>query len=272
MEETTTVEAPAQAPAPDPVAEAPAETRAETTEGDKPAEGEKPEGDKKAEKPWYEKRLDKQDRRIRHMTAQREQLLEQLARLQPSPIGGTNQPQQDDSEPLSLSRAEFERLAVERARQLAPSLIEQQTVIERRTGVYRSLESDLGAEKFAELSQDLEVALDGLTGADKRPKPLVDAIFDSESPRAVLEYLGDPDNADETAALSRMPPIQLGRAMAKLESKLAAKKAEEKPQPSKAAAVIEPIRGSGAVSKPLWDLEGEEFDKARREYIKRYRN
>lgn len=242
MEETTTVEAPVEAPAPAPVAEAPAETKAETTEGETPAAEDKPAEEKK-QKEWWEKELQKKQRRIDNLTRR----LYQTQDLPREPIGGINQPQQDDSEPLSLSRAEFERLATERARQLAPVIAESQAAIERRTGVYRSLETDLGAERFAELSQDLEAALDGLMGADKRPKPVVDAIFDSESPRAVLEYLGDPDNADETAALSRMPPLQLGRAMAKLETKLAAKKAEEKPQPSKAAPVIEPIKGAGSV-------------------------
>ena len=108
MAEETTIEAPAPAapPAPAPVAEAPAETKAETTEGEKPAEGEKPEGEKKAEKPWYEKELQKKQRRIDNLTRR----LYQTQDLPREPIDGTNRSQQDDSEPLSLSGAEFQRL------------------------------------------------------------------------------------------------------------------------------------------------------------------
>lgn len=236
--ETTTAEAPAQA----------VEVKAEevTKEAEAPAEtGETDKTDKPEKKEeWWEKELRKKQRRIDNLTRR---LYERPADLTPRQIEGTNQVQQDDSEPLSLSRAEFERLATERARQLAPVIAETSAAIERRTGVYRSLETELGADKFADLSRELEDAIDGLKLPNGRPKPIVDAIFDSESPRAVLEYLADPDHADEADTLSRMNPLQLGRAMAKLETKLAAKKAEEKPQPSKAAAVVEPIKAAGSV-------------------------
>lgn len=244
---TETVET-APAPEPTQTEREPTQTghEAEAKEADKP-EADKPAEEQKAEekkqKEWWEKELQKKQRRIDALTRR----LYQRQDLPAEQINGTNRPQQDDSETLSLSRAEFERLAAERAQQLAPQIAEHSAAIERRTGVYRSLESELGAEKFADLSRDLEDALDGLKAPNGQPKAIVDAIFDAESPRAVLEYLADPDNADEAADLSRMPPLQLGRAMAKLESKLAAKKAEAKPQPSKATPPIEPIKGAGGV-------------------------
>lgn len=241
---TETVEAPAaapenQAPAPQPTestAEAPKTDETSETKPETPAEGEK------KQKEWWEKELQKKQRRIDSLT--RRLYSQPAPHLQERQNDGTNAP--DDSETLSLTRAELERLAEHRALQLAPTLAEQRAAVERRQGVYDAIEAELGVEKFAELSRDLEAALDGLTDG-KRPKPLVDAVFDSEMPRQLIEYLADPDNAAEVTSLQRMSPLQLGRAMTKLESKLAAKKAEEKPQPSKATAPIEPIRAAGGV-------------------------
>lgn len=268
MSDETTI---AEAPAPAPVAEAPAPAEAPpvtTAEGEQKPEAKPEEGEKK-EKPWYEKELAKKQRRIDNLTRR---LYETAPGLQSQPIGDTNRSQQDDSETLTLSRAEFERLRIEGAKELAPVIAQQQAAIERRTGVYQSLESRLGAEKFAELSRDLEDSLDGsLKDAKGAPKPLVDAIFDSEAPDLVLSYLADADNAAEVASLSKLPPLALGRAMAKLESKLAAKKAEEKPQPSKAAPVIEPVRGGGVPNAMPSDSDSIEvwMEKERKRMSKR---
>lgn len=252
-DETQTIEAPAPAaPAPAPAAEAPAaeaaQTEAPATEGEaKPEEGEKKPEEKKERHP-----LELENRRLRrrleNQAAKIGSFEEQLrARgLQPQPIDGTNGQPTNDSETLTLTRAELDRLSLERARQLAPELAAHQSITERRQGVFDRIETELGSDTFAELSRDLEDSLGGsLKDAKGHPKPIVDAIFDSDAPAMVLKYLADVDNAAEVASLSRMPPVQLGMAMAKLESKLAAKKAEEKPQPSKAAPVVEPIKGGG---------------------------
>jgi hypothetical protein len=42
-----------------------------------------------------------------------------------------------------------------------------------------------------------------------------------------------------------------------------------KPEPSKAAAVIEPLKASGPPSKSIFDLDGPEFDRRRREQIRK---
>lgn len=283
---TETTEAPAVAPAADPspagnqtsAGDSSAETRQETGEpGEtKPEAAEKPAEEPKKEKTPEEKRIAQMQRRIDNLTRRYHETRAQLEHgqnLQRPPIDGTNRGQEADSEPLSLSRTELQRLVEQEARRLAPTISEQQAAIEHRRGVVEKLSSSLGQERFDALASDLDDAFDGLKDAQGRAKPAADAIFDAEDPQALIEYLADPDNAAESAALSRMGPLQAGRAIAKLELKLAAKKAETKPQPSKATPPIEPLKGAGGTaSKQIWDLEGADFDKARREYIKRYRS
>jgi hypothetical protein len=176
-----------------------------------------------------------------------------------------------DNETLQLSRAEIQQLIEQEARKLAPSITQQAEIERQRSAVVEGLAKDWGREKFDTLSASLEDAFDGLT-ANGRPKPAVDAIFESDSPRALIEYLADPDHADEAEAISRMSATAAARAITKLEAKLAAEKAKDKPQPSKAGAPIEPLKGQGdANRKSLFDLSDAEFMKRRREQVARRR-
>ena len=77
------------------------------------------------------------------------------------------------------------------------------------------------------------------------PKPATDAIFEADDPKAVIEFLTDPDNADEAERIARLSPLQAGKAIAKLEVKLAEDKAKAKPKASNAPRPIEAVRGGG---------------------------
>ena len=125
----------------------------------------------------------------------------------------------------------------------------------------------------------LKAAFDGLT--DKpveqggKPKPAVEAIFDSDIPQALIEYLADPDNSDEAETISRMKEPKATRAIVMLEQKLKAaaeaKKVEDKPKPSKAPDPIEPIRGGGVAHKDPSNMTDAEFAAWRRTQIARRR-
>lgn len=265
MAEETVVAAPVAVPVASPPA---GEVAAEAVEVKAPVEGEKKpegEGEKKERHP-----LELENRRLRRRVENQAHRIggyeETLRGLQSKPIDGTNREPTSDSEPLTLTRAELDRLTLERARQLAPEVAAHQSDTQRRQASFDRLNESLGAEKFTELSIELEEAMGG-RGSLKTPRGsmVVDAIYASESPSAVLAYLADIDNAAELETLSRLPPVQLGRAMAKLEDKLAAKK--ETPQPSKAAPVIEPIKGAGAVTKEPSDMTDAEFARWRRNQI-----
>ena len=219
------------APAPEKVDQHEADKPEVKAEGEQQAEQEEPEDPDKLPS-WAKKKLRNAERRINTLT---KRLGGAEERLRTPEIGGTNESEQDDSDSLSLSRKEL------------ADLIRQETVMEQRRRVAESLAKDWGQERFNALASDLDAAFDGLTDAKGQPKAAADAIFESDDPKAVIEYLADPDNAAEAASIARMSAVQAGRAVAKLEAKLSSKKAGDKPQPSKAGAPIEMERGRGTV-------------------------
>lgn len=218
---------------------------------DKGTEGAKAEGEAKEAKPEKtpeQREIDRMRRKIDRLVRQREELRARTGNpqdLRQTPIDDTNRAEQDDSEPVSLSRADLRRLVKEEAAKLAPTIKQQEAEIEHRQTVIQSLAKTWGQEKFDTLAADLDDSFGGLADASGRPKPATEAIFEADDPAALIEFLADPDNADRAEAIGRMNPLQAGRAIAKLETELAAKKAESKPQPSKAPRPVEALRGGG---------------------------
>lgn len=206
------------------------------------------------------------DRRTRQLSDARAQL--DLTRGENQ---SNYQQQADDSEPLSLTRAQIAELVKAEAAKLAPTLRAEASEAERRTSVVQSLAKSWGQEKFDEVSEDLDKAFDGLKDASGRPKPAIEAIFEADNPAQVIEYLADPENDEEAEAISRMSAAQAGKTIAKLEAKLAAK---PKPtQVSKAAAPLDPVRRSSAMANSgLSDTLSTEEWVARRNKELRERN
>lgn len=235
----------------------PTKTTTPAAEGT-PAEGSTGEPAKKEKTPEERERA-RMQRRIDNLTARYHRTAAELERvttarpgsgeqLTDRSIAAHNDGQQADNEPLSLTRAQLRKLIEDEAHKLAPTISQQETEVERRRSIVTGLETELGKEKFDALAADLDDAFDGLLDAHKRPKPAFDAIVESDDARALIEYLADPDHADEAKALARMSPLQAGRAVAKLETKLATIKVQAKPQASKVADPIEAVRGSGTVN------------------------
>ncbi len=198
----------------------------------------------KKEKTPEQREIERLRRRVDNLTRQKYELRAS------APAGGQQQQQQDhnqvdDDEPVTLTRAELQRQIAEQAQKLAPTMREQQAEAERRHGVVQTLAKEWGPEKFDTLSAELDEAFGGLADRSGTPKPATDAIFHADDPKGVIEYLTDPDNADEAASISKMGALQAGRAIAKLELKLEAEKSKAKPKPSNAPAPIEPARGGG---------------------------
>jgi hypothetical protein len=172
-----------------------------------------------------------------------------------------------DDEPLKLTRAQIQELVKAEAEKLAPTLHEKASEIERRKSVVQNLSKAWGQEKFDELASDLDEAFGGLTDRDGKPRPATEAIFEADNAAVVIEYLADPDHAEEAESISRMSAVQAGKAIAKLEAKLAAVSVKSKPKVSSAATPLEAVRGAGHASKSLADLDGDDFAKKRREQI-----
>lgn len=214
-----------------------AQNEAADGEGDKPA---------KKEKTAEQREIERLRRRVDNTTRHKHMLEAELQQLR----GSRQSPQQQgteegDGDTVTLTRAELDRQIAERAKQLAPAVREQEAEIERRQGVIAALSKQWGKEEFDAKASELDDAFGGLVDRSGKPKPATDAIFDADDPKAVIEYLTDPDNAEEAERIARMQPTQAGRAIAKLELKLAEAKKNAKPQPSRAARPIESVKGGG---------------------------
>lgn len=211
--------------------------------------------------------LKRAERRIGNLTRRYYQAQsQQVANTQP-PSREQTDAQQADDEPVQLSRAELQRLINEEAKKLAPSVSQEQAEMERRRATVEGLAKTWGQEKFDSYAAELDDAFGGLTDSHGRPKPATDAIFEAEAPHALIEYLADPENAAEAEAIGRMGAVQAGRAIAKLELKLAAQKADAKPQPSKAPAPLESDRGRGTADPDPSQMTDAQFAAWRRKQI-----
>ena len=223
----------------------------------------------KKEKTHEEREIARLRRRVDNLTRR---LYQGNGDLTPKTIEVDNQASQRDSETLTLSQQQLRELVEKEAKKLAPSITQQQAEIEHRRSVVTKLEEKWGEEKFFSYAEDLSDAFDGLADAGNRPKPATDAIFEADDPAALIEYLADPEHADEAKAIAQMSAVQAGRAVTKLETRIAEEKARAKPQPSKVPAPIEQIRGQGSVNtKTLADMSDDEFLKRRREQIAKRR-
>lgn len=213
------------------------------------ANPETPEGEEKHEekpaKTPEQREIDRLRKSTARLTRQREEARAQLA-LTRSSNGNTNPDNATNNDTLSLTRAEFDAEVTKRAQALAPTLQSQKAEFEHRQSVVEGLAKSFGQERFDELAADLDDAFGGLADAHGKPKPATDAIFHSDDPKALIEYLADPDNEDEAETIAAMGAVQAGRAIAKLEAKIEAAKKDAKPKPSNAPKPLEAVKGGGA--------------------------
>lgn len=172
---------------------------------------------------------------------------------------------EDDDTPVSLTRAQISEMVKAEAAKLAPTLRDQATEAERRQGVVQGLAKTWGQERFDEIASDLDDVFGGLADSSGKPKPATEAVFEADEPAKVIEWLADPDNAEEAERISKMSLAQASKAITKLEAKLVGV-ASKSPQ-SKAAQPLEAIRGQGKSEKRLADLSGAAFDERRRKQI-----
>jgi hypothetical protein len=222
----------------------------ETTAREVP-EGEQPEGDAQPEKTPAELRieqLERDNKRIQKAIDRRtRQLYEARAQipLTRQPIADNNRPNADDSEPLSLTRAELDQYVTAEAKRIAPTLTKQALADEQAKKVVKSLQESVGGQdKFMELTNELSEVFDAA-------KQL--AVLDADDPAALLKYLTDPENADEAEEIGRLGDIAAGKRLARIEATLAATPKTPATQVSKAPAPIESIRGQGRPATGLSD-------------------
>lgn len=205
-------------------------------------EGEaKPEGEARPEKTPEQREIDRLRRGIDRRTKQLAEARAQIG-LTRQPIADNNQQTADDSESLSLTRAELAKYVNAEALKLAPTLSKQALEVEQQSKIVKSLQASVGGqEKFIEMTNELAEVFDG-------SKQL--AVLDADDPAALLKYLTDPENADEAEEIGRLSDIAAGKRLARIEAKLAALPKTPAKQVSKAPAPLEEIRGMGTAQNP----------------------
>lgn len=224
-------------------------TESAATEGSE-GEGEPAKKEKTPEERELQRMRRALDKRTRQLYELRAQVPSQTT-VTPEQSAGTTSATQADDEPVTLSRAELAQRIKQEAEKLAPTIRSQQAEMEHRKGVVDGLAKEWGQEKFNAMASELDDVFGGLAGADGRPKAATDAIFESDAPKALIEYLTDPDNADEAEELAGASAVKAGRIVAKLEAKLALTKAA--PQRSNAPSPIEPLKGGGKSTSSMPD-------------------
>jgi hypothetical protein len=209
-----------------------------------PADDQQQEQQEAEQKPGrhpLEKELAKERRRISRLVEQREisraeaaNLRAELDKLRGPDLQNTRTDDKtsadDDPDVVRIPRSELPKLA----ERLQSEASERETMRKAAAGMRKALGDD-----FQRVTDEL---------AEVFNADLQFAVAASEAPAELARYLTDPDNADEAERIARMSPIQAGRAMAKIEAKLAAK--PEKPQPSKAPKPVDPVRGGGGSFEP----------------------
>jgi BMFP domain-containing protein YqiC len=162
-----------------------------------------------------------------------------------------------EDEPKAVSRQDIERIATERARELT----RQQTVATRADAVLKA------GQKLPGFTEACNAVAEEVPFTDRKgnPTPFIEAVLDADKPAELLSWLGN--NLDEAAALANLNPAQLGRRLAKLEDRLE----RDAKTSSKAPPPLTPARGVGQPTKRLEDLDGDDFDKRRREMIAKRR-
>jgi hypothetical protein len=225
-----------------------------------------PEGEEKpkVEKTPEQREIDRLRRAIDRKTRQLAETRAAAALTRES-ARANNSESEEDSTPLSLTRAQLAEMVKAEAAKLAPTLRNEADEVERRRSVVQALAKTWGQERFDEVASDLDEAFGGLTDSKGKPKPATEAVFEADEPAKVIEWLADPENSEEAERIARMSAVQAGKAIAKLEAKLAT--AAPKPIPSKAPAPLEALRGQGKTEKRLSDLSGKEFAERRRRQI-----
>lgn len=227
------------------------------------AEDAKPKPEKTPEQREIERLRRGIDRRTRQLSDARAQL--DLTRQEK---GVNYQSTADDSEPLSLTRAQIAELVKAEASRLAPTIQAEAQEHERRQSVIQSLAKTWGQERFDELASDLDDAFGGLTDRSGRAKPAIEAVFESNQPHAVIEYLADQEHLEEAERISRMSAVQAGLAIGRLEDKLAAQRAIDKAygkaKASDIPAPLSKVRGAGPVAKAPGQMTDAEYAKWRK--------
>ena len=184
-----------------------------------------------------QRRIDKRTADVYRTRAENEQLRQRLERLE---AGSAEVPKVDD--PASLAR-EISR--IERFTEKSNELVSRGT---KAHADYMDALKDLAAE------------VGDFVAPNGAPSKFMDVVLQvSDAPDALLYHLGK--NTDLAEELADLTPIQLAKKLARIETAMTE---ALKPQQSKAPKPLQPVRGSGVVTKSPDQMTDAEYAKWRK--------
>lgn len=206
-----------------------------------------------------DKSLKRMERRINRVSAARYQA-EAAARLA-----------REESEALKTRLAQYEQPAQSPRQQqqvdpmaLAREIAHVERVAEKSNDIVK-----VGQKSYQDFMPTVKVLAEEvgeLFDEIGRPKPVMEAVLDSEKPAELLYFLGkNPDLASELVGLS---PAQLGRRIARLETQMAD---QAKPKTSAAPRPLDPVRGGSSDTELRSDLSTDEWMRRREKQLKERR-
>jgi hypothetical protein len=216
-----------EAPTTSEATEAPAEGEGEEGSGNPPSEGEaSPEPEAPKRRPWFEQRIGQLSAQKREKEEENLRLRQELEAIR---RGKSAAEEGDEKKPVSADAVE--RLATEKALQIAQGIAAQQAFAQRCNAVAME-----GQKEFTDFGERVQLINQVAGGAV--PDEFLEAVLETDKPHSVLYALGaDPEKAMEILSL---PPIKQAAALVKFEAQMS------KPKPrSKAPAPITPQVGGG---------------------------
>jgi hypothetical protein len=175
--------------------------------------------------PWFQKRINEQTRKYYEAQREAQALKERLAQYE------QRQPQEEQQQPDVMTLAE----------RIAEQKLAERSFNESCNKVY-----EIGTKELPGF--DAAVSNLQLVGVNR---DFLEAATASDAGHKILHHLGQLDNLAEAERILRLPPVQMGRELAKLEAKL-----NQPPPPkpvSKAPAPITPIGTGGVTDSGLSD-------------------
>lgn len=224
------------------------ELKTGTATQDEPAEDQSEVPEKAEEGDPGEKTIKKLQRRIERLSGkvggtarERDLIAQENAELkaQLAQLRGDDEPK--------ARQPDIEEVAEHKAREI----LRHQALNNKAAEVLKS------GKKLEGFEEALEALREEIPFADrqKRPTPFFEALLDADNPAQLIQHLGT--NPDEAAEFEGLSPAQIGRRLAKLETRLSE---GAKVKTSSAPAPLKPLRGTapdtGGLDEPgLSDAE-----------------
>jgi hypothetical protein len=201
------------------------EATTEQTQEQQETDAQQTEAQKK--EPWFQKRINEQTRKYYEAERRAQELQHRLAHYEQRQI----QPPEQQQQPVDINT-----LAEHRAAQL----LAERSFNEACNKVYAE-----GSKEY----QNFDAAVGNLQLVGVH-REFLEAATSTDAGHKILHHLGQMENLAEAERILKLPPVQMGRELARLESRL--NQPVAKPV-SKAPAPIKPIGTGGATESGLSD-------------------